>query len=325
MRQIPYVQTLILLLLAASLLAGCATSSQEVTDGHPTPIETPLQSAFTPGSFTDGMQRSIKLTDQPQRIISLAPANTEILFAIGAGPQVVGRDSFSDYPAEAAKIADVGGGFGELNPEVIVSLKPDLVLASALNAPEQIKALEDLGLTVFVVGNPSDLASMFDNLVLISQLSGHSNEAQKLVEQLKSRVAALDQLITNDIERPLVFYETDATDPNAPWTAGPGSFIDLMIARAGGKNIGSVLSNSWAQISLEELVAQNPDIILLGDSYWGGVTAEAVKARPGWEALSAVENGQIFPFDDNLISRPGPRMVDGYEALIRQLHPELFK
>lgn len=325
MHRLSIIQNIIPFIILGSLLAGCNQSATELNSVQLTPNETPAPSAVTHGRFTDGMQRSVTLASQPERIISLAPANTEILFAIGAGPQVIGRDSFSDYPSDVAQVADVGGGFGELNPEMIVSLKPDLVLASALNAPEQIAALENLGLTVFVVGNPTDLESMYDNLLLIGELSGHKNEAQRVVEGLRDRVAILDGLVTSNIDKPLVFYETDATDPNAPWTAGPGSFIDLMITRAGGKNVGNILSGPWAQISLEELVAQNPDIILLGDSYWGGVTAETVKARPGWEGMSAVKNDQIYPFDDNLVSRPGPRMVDGYEMLLRQLHPELFK
>ena len=124
--------------------------------------------------------------------------------------------------------------------------------------------------------------------------------------------------------RPTVYYELDGTDPSKPYTAGPGSFVDALIARAGGANIGATLSSQYAQISLEQLLVANPDLILLGDSAYG-TTPESVKQRSGWGGLTAVKNGNIFPFDDNLVSRPGPRLVDGLEALAKLLHPDLFK
>ncbi len=126
-------------------------------------------------------------------------------------------------------------------------------------------------------------------------------------------------------DRPLVFYELDGTDPNAPWTPGPGSFVDRLITLAGGENLGAKLSSEWVQVSIEELIARNPQIILIGDATWGGVTLDQVRARPGWKTLPAIQNDQLFVFDDNLVSRPGPRLVDGLEAMARLLHPELFK
>ena len=94
---------------------------------------------------------------------------------------------------------------------------------------------------------------------------------------------------------------------------------------AGGENLGAKLADEWVQISLEELIARDPDLILLGDAYWGGVTVKSVQTRSGWQALEAVQNKKVFPFDDNLVSRPGPRLVDGLEALAQLLHPELLQ
>ncbi len=126
-------------------------------------------------------------------------------------------------------------------------------------------------------------------------------------------------------ELPLVFYELDVTDPNAPWTSGPGTFIDTMIRTAGGENLGSTLQGFWIQVSLEELIRLDPEVIILGDYTLGGVTPEMVAQRAGWEGLKAVIEGQVYTFDDNLVSRPGPRLLDGLEAMARLLHPELFK
>ncbi|HVF25790.1 MAG TPA: ABC transporter substrate-binding protein [Anaerolineales bacterium] len=273
--------------------------------------------------FTDGLGREVKLDGPAQRVLSMAPSNTEILFAIGAGSQVVGRDSLSDYPAEAADITDIGSTFEALNTESIVSLKPDLVLAAEINTPEQVKQLEDLGLTVYYLKNPVTLDEMYDNLAIVAQLTGHEGEAAALIESLKARVAAVDEKIAPLSSRPSVFYEMDATDPAKPYTAGKGTFITLLIDRAGGYNIASDI-DGYPQFSLEQVVTADPAFIILGDARYG-VSPESIAQRPGWENLSAVKNGNILPFNDDLASRPGPRLVDALEELAKLLRPGLFE
>lgn len=281
------------------------------------------QSVSTGGlTFTDGLGREVVLPGPAQRVVSVAPSNTEILFAIGAGAQVVGRDEFSDYPAEAASLPSIGGSMGEFSAEAIVALEPDLVLAAEINTPELVKQLEDLGLTVYYLSNPTTLEEMYVNLEIVGQLTGHDVSA--LVESLKERVAAVDEKIAPLSFRPNVFYEIDATDPTKPWTYGPGTFGDLLIERAGGFNIASSAADPYPQWSLEQIVVANPSVIVLGDAMWG-VTPESVKERAGWESIVAVQDGNIFPIDDNLISRPGPRLVDGLEALAKILHPGAFE
>jgi iron complex transport system substrate-binding protein len=306
---------LLFAMFASSVFASCSLIN--------TPAGTPVPSS-APIVLVDGLGRQVSLAAPAQRVISLAPSNTEILFAIGAGGQVAGRDTFSDYPAAAQTIADVGGGFGELNTEVMLAQKPDLILASSLTPPEQIKALEDLGLTVFTLANPVDFTGMYANVRTVARLTGHETEAETLVAGLERRVRAVEQKVSAVTERPLVFYELDGTDPNAPWTPGPGSFVDTLIRQAGGENLGSSLASEWVQVSIEELIAKDPDIILIGDATWGGVTVEDVRSRSGWEGLSAVKSGALYTFDDNLVSRPGPRLVDGLEAMAKLLHPEIF-
>jgi iron complex transport system substrate-binding protein len=273
---------------------------------------------------TDALNRTIKLNGPAKRIVSLAPSNTELLFAVGAGSQVVGRDTFSDYPDKAGSIQDIGGSNGKYNTEAILALKPDLVLAGEINPPELVTSMEQLGLTVYYLKNPATLEDMYANVETVGSLTGHVSQAAALVDSLKGRVAAVDAKIAQATSSVSVYYELDASDPTKPFTAGPGTFVDLLIQRAGGTNIGAKLTSPWAQISLEEVVASDPEFIILGDSAYG-VTPESVKQRAGWEGISAVKNGRIYPFDDNLVSRPGPRLVDGLEALAKLLHPELFK
>ncbi len=274
--------------------------------------------------LTDGLGREVKLAGPAQKVVSLAPSNTEILFAIGAGKQVVGRDEFTDYPEEAKSLPSVGGSMGQYSTEQIVALKPDLVLAAEINTPELVKQLEDLGLTVYYLKNPTTLEEMYTNLGIVGQLTGH--DVTSLVDSLKTRVKAVDDKLAPISSRPTVFYEIDATDASKPYSYGPGTFGDLLIQRAGGANLVSLvgIKDAYPQVSLEQIVKTNPNFIVLGDSNFG-TTPEAVKARAGWEVLDAVKNDKIFPFDDNLVSRPGPRLVDGLEQLAKLFHPELFK
>jgi iron complex transport system substrate-binding protein len=296
------------LLTLTLVLAACAPAAEPASTGM---------------TFTDGLGRTVNLPSPAQKVVSMAPSNTEILFAIGAGPQVVGRDEFSDYPAEARSLPSIGGSMGQYSYEQVAALKPDLVLASGINTPEQVKALEDLGITVFYLGNPSTLEEMYANLELIAQLTGREEQAAALVESLKARVIAVDDKLAGAADKPVVFYEIDASDPNKPYTTGPGTFIDLLIARAGGMNLPG-LTDAYPQVSLEQIVLADPAVILLGDALYG-TTPEIVAARAGWSEITAVRENRVLPFDDNLVSRPGPRLVDGLEALAQAIHPELYK
>ncbi len=320
---------LFLIILTGYLLAACGPA----VSATPTAAATELSATTVPSAsavptspvitLSDGLGRTVTLNGPAQRVVSLAPSNTEILFAIGAGTQVVGRDETSDYPPEALSLPTIGGYSG-FNLEAIVALHPDLVLAGGINTPELVASLEQLGLTVYFLPNPTTLEEMYTNLETVARLTGRESEAAALVESLKRRVAVVDEKIMPLSYAPSVYYELDATDATKPYTAGPGSFVDMLISRAGGINIGNELQGAWAQISLEQLVVANPTIILLGDAAYGE-TPEKVALRPGWSSLAAIQNGQVFPFDDNLVSRPGPRLVDGLEAMARILHPGVFK
>ncbi len=304
----------LVLFVLALLVSACAAPATPQPTAVPTGI-----------SVADGLGRVVKLAGPAQKIVSMAPSNTELLFAVGAGKQVIARDDFSDFPAEVSALPKIGGT-NKYNIEQIVALKPDLVLMAEINTPEQVKSIEDLGITVYYLANPKTLEDMYTNLLIVASLTGHEKDAASLIETLKTRVAALDEKLKAVTSRPVVFYELDSTDPAKPYTAGPGTFVDLLIVRAGGANLTTAagIKDPYPQVSVEQVVTTDPDKIVLGDSMWG-TTIESVGQRPGWEKLKAVVGQQIFPFDDNLVSRPGPRLVDGLEALAKLIHPELFK
>lgn len=264
-------------------------------------------------TYTDGLGREVALAGIPQRIVSLSASNTEILFAIGAGEQVVGRDEFSNYPAEVESIPSVGGSMGKYSMEQIAALEPDLILAAEINTPEQVKAFEELNLPVYYLSNPEDIEGLYANLLMMGQITGNDNEAQSLVDSLKKRVEKVLNLEKSSA--PVrVFYELDGSDPSKPWTPGSGTYMDLLLNMAGGENIGSKAGEGWLQISQEAILAEDPQVILLGDAAYG-ITPQMVSERSGWSEISAVKDSRVFPFDDNLVSRPGPRLVDGLEQI----------
>ena len=188
--------------------------------------------------FVDDLGRTITLDGTPKAIVSLAPSNTELLYAIGAGPQMVGRDAFSDYPAEAAQLTSIGGSMGKFSMEDIAALKPDLVILAEINTPEQVKSLEDLNITAYYLANPTDIDGMYINLEKVGKLTGHEKEASDLITSLKKRVEAVQAIEKSD--QPVkVFYEVDSTDIAKPWTVGKGTFADTLLTMAGGENIGA--------------------------------------------------------------------------------------
>lgn len=298
------IQITLLLLIIAMVISGC-------NSGNLPQVKNNIE-------FVDGLGRTVNLPTAPQKIISLAPSNTEILFAIGAGKQVVGRDEFSDYPVEVKDIASVGGSMGKYSLEQISALHPDLILAAEINTREQVKSFEDLGLNVYYLSNPKDLDGLYQNILIIGQITGKEKESKALVESLQNRVKAVTDLQKPDAKPVKVFYEMDGSEPSKPWTAGKGSYVDVLLTLAGGTNVANDAGEGWIQYSQEALIVANPDVILLGDAAYG-VTKESVISRAGWGSLSAVMNNRIYAFDDNLVSRPGPRLVDALEQLSKLL------
>ena len=325
-----------LLLLLTLLASACSQATTKVVEPTSLPAteETIPSQASVPSaaqeptpepiSFIDGLEREVSIPEPAKRVVSIAPSSTEILFAVGAAPQIVGRDEYSDYPPEAMEVTSIGTTYGELNVEAIVALEPDLVFAAIINSPEHVQALEDLGLVVFVLPNPMGMDELFEVLEITGRLTGHETEAEDFVDQLELRVEAVIETLSG-VEPVSVFYEVDAEDdPNAPWTAGSGTFQDVLIALAGGENIASDIE-LWGKLSLEEIVARDPKVIVFSAGPWVSTTPESIAERPGWSEISAVVNGEVYGIDTHWIDRPGPRYVDALEALVKILHPELFE
>jgi iron complex transport system substrate-binding protein len=267
--------------------------------------------------LVDDYGRTIKLDSLPERIVSTAPTPTEMLFAVGAGDLVVGVDSYSDYPAEVANITKVGDY--TLSTEVIVSLQPDLIVSSDLVPISQLELLEDQGIP-FVILATRTLDDVLKDLRLVGILTGHVDEANELADELEDRIEAVtSKTQAADLVKPRVYLEYYPF-----WTYGPGSFGDDLIALAGGINIAENTSSEYPMLTSEFVIAQDPEVIVYTVGYMTTTTADEISSRPGWDVITAVSEGNIHSMDDNLLSRYGPRIVDGLEDLAALLHPDLF-
>ena len=308
---------LAVLVAACSTPAAAPSSAPAITPApSPTTEPSPSPAADFPATLTDDEGTAVEIAAEPQRIVSLTPATTEILFKLGAGPRVVATTDFDDYPPEAVALPDVAS-FTSVDVEKIVGLEADLVIAggNSFNDPEAIAQLRELGVPVLVTYAP-DIATVLKDIELVGTAVGRADAARDLTAAMQ---ADFDQVAaaTADLPRPRVFYELDATTDL--YTAADDSFIAEMIELAGGEPITTGSPTDFA-ISLEKLVTADPEVIVLGDAVYG-VTPEAVAARPGWDVMTAVKTGEIRGVNDLVVTRPGPRLVDGLRELALAIHP----
>lgn len=274
-------------------------------------------------TVTDSANRTVTIAGTPQRIVSLAPSTTEIAFALGLGSRVVAVDTYSDYPTEVKALPHFKTY--PLNLEQLISFKPDLVLAAGITQPDEIKKMEELKLTVLVVGvTDTTFEQVFADIAVMGKATATEAKAEQVVGAMKQQVEAIKAQVATAKAKPRVYWELDATNAAKPFTPGPGSFINDMIVLAGGVNVAGDAKSTWAQINAEAVVAANPDVIILSDVAYG-ITVESVKSRKGWTVINAVKADKVFPIEDSLVSRPGPRVGDGLAAAAKLIHPELFQ
>ncbi len=287
------------------------------------PSVVPTEAATEVLKITDSAGRVVEFPEAVTSIISLAPSTTEIIYALGAGDQVVAVDMYSDFPAEVADLTKITNPDMSVNYEQISALNPDVVFAAAITAPDVISQLETLGVTVVVVGTyNSTFNGVLSDIQLVGAVLGRNDQAVELTSAMQVEWDALVAKVAEQEVRPRVFWELDATDPSKPYSIGAGTFVNELLNAAGGVNIFGQSENPYPQVSLEQIVAEAPEIILLADSIWG-VTPEMVYGRAGWEEIPAVKNKAVFPINDNLVSRPGPRIVEGLNEVVSVLHPNL--
>ena len=283
---------------------GDAGAVQEV-------VEAPA--AATGIETVDMMGREIKLQEPATRVVALSAADCEILYAIGAGDLLVGRGEYCDYPAQVLDVPAVQSGM-ETNIEQIIALAPQVLLMSAMAQTEdQVDQLEAAGIQV-VVSDAKDINGVYTAITLIGAITGRDAEAMSVVEAMEATLSGLS-VRAGELAGKSIYFEVSPLQYGL-WTAGNGTFMDEIAAMLGLTNI-FASATGWVEVSEEQVIQANPDIIVTIAMYFGeGMTpAEEILSRAGWQEITAVKNGDILNLPNNELSRPAPRIADGAQAL----------
>ena len=297
--------TLLFTLMLALALCGC---NEETV---------PQESADTGIPVTDMAGETVILKEIPRRILALSPSDCEILFAIGAGEQVIGRGSDCDWPQEILELPAVVSG-ANMNLEQVIAMDPDVVLMSRITQTQaQNDALEAAGITVIYSDahdNNETMEGVYSAMAMLGSVAGREAEARKLIEDTKNLFARLQENIPQGSEK-TVYFEVSPLEYGL-WTAGPGTFMHEIADSLGVENIFSDLEG-WCEVSEEQVLARNPDYIVSVTMFYGDGPSpeEEICSRTGWEAITAVKNGAVMNFDNNELTRPGPRLAEGAAML----------
>jgi iron complex transport system substrate-binding protein len=264
--------------------------------------------------FTDAMKRKVTVPQTVKRIVSMAPNVTEMLFDIGLKDEIVGVTDFCDYPPAALEKPRIGGYYNP-NIEAILSLNPDLVVATPDGySKERVEKLDQAGISVFLV-NPQKIDEVLETMLTLGKVTGREDAAKQVVQALRARVQAVAKEVESipEDKRAKVFYEI-GQDPLI--TAGPGNFVDNLIKAAGGVNVASDAASDWPQYSVEAVIMKEPDVIITAPHV---LSQENTATQPSiwskYETIPAVKNGRIYQVNPDILLRPGPRIVDGLEEL----------
>ncbi|MEJ9230028.1 ABC transporter substrate-binding protein [Peribacillus butanolivorans] len=313
---------ILVMLLTAGMMVGCNDTSKEGTKEKQQTNHTENQ-AF-PITIKDATGEKVTIEEQPKKIVTLIPSNTEVVFALGLGKKVVGVSDNDNYPEETKEIEKVGGM--EMNTELIVSLKPDLVLAhasSAHNSNEGLQQLKDAGIDVLVVNDAQSFDEVYESIDMIGQATGEHDKAKEIVANMKTKLKEIQEKAKSvkDEERKTVLVEVSPS-PDI-YTPGKNTFMNEMLNIISAENAAAKL-DGWAKIDEESMIAANPDVIITTYGYYTKDPVSEVTGRKGWEDVAAVKDGQVFDVHSDLVTRSGPRLIEGVEELAKSVYPNLF-
>jgi iron complex transport system substrate-binding protein len=306
------------LVIGLSACAGDAAPSTPTIPLPPERVTTVTNAATDPGfpvAVEDPEGNMVRLAAAPQRIISLSPAHTEILYALGLGERVVGVTVYCDYPPEVRAKPAVGG-YATIDLAKVLEQRPDLVLAIPDQMAEAVPAMQAQGIPVYVA-QPATVDDTLKTILTVGHMTGREGEAQELASEMHNRIEGLQARLASE-RRPRVFWEASS----ALISPGPGTLLVDVIETAGGESVTGGMAAPWVQLDPAVVAELDPEVILLADAD-EGMTAARVSARPGWAEISAVQNGRIVTITDEAIFRPGPRLMAAIEFLVEALYPEL--
>ncbi len=280
-------------------------------------------------SVIDDAGKNVTITSYPDRIVSLAPSTTEILFGLGLSDKIVGTVSYSGYAADIqntieAKNITVVGTFNKVNVELVTGLQPDLIVASGAYQQSLAEKFTEQGKTVVML-NPTEFSGILADITLLGKVTGQNANATALVGGMQSKVQEITAK-TSGLDKPSVYVEY-YVDKNGYSSYGANSYINELIAMAGGVNVFAGFQGQYVTTSTEEVLKANPAIIVISKgvmSSLSGITPDSIKARQSWNNIDAVKNNKIYEVDEALITIWGPRIVNGLEELAQVIHPDVF-
>ncbi|MBM7557144.1 ABC transporter substrate-binding protein [Halanaerobacter jeridensis] len=287
-------------------------------------IPTVVQASDYPVEVTDDLDKEITIQQQPTRIISLAPSHTETLFALGVDNNLIGVTQQANYPAEAEEIEKVGS-IKEPNLEKMIALQPDLVLAAGITPKGVVRKLRNLDIKVIGL-NSQSIEGIIDDIALIAKATGVDKKGRAITTQMRNKLYQIKKIVKENVEsneRPKVFYEI-WNDPL--YTAGSNTFINDLIALAGGVNIAGDAKGKWPQYNLETLLAENPDVYITSNHNQDKKTTKSsIKNRDKFQEITAIKQRRILVLNSDLVNRASPRIIIGLEKIAEVIHPDLFK
>lgn len=308
---------LLITIVISIFLVGCGSSSTGTSSTDNNGKNESLKNTTYPLKLKDSTNKEITIQSQPKRIVSLSPNFTETIFALNKQNTLVGRTDFCNYPKEVSKIQSVGTII-DPNVEKIVELKPDLVIASNLTKPDNLKKLEQLNIKVLTFSKTESFENTYSMIKTVGKILNSNPKAYDIVSNMKEKVKNVQEKV-KEKKSPTVYYVV-SYGTSGDFTAGRDTFIGKMIDMAGGKNAASDITG-W-NYSLEKLVEKNPDILICSDKL---NSKNGIKSAKGYKDLDAVKKNKLFEIDEDIISRQGPRLADGLETLAKIIHPEAFK
>ncbi|MGE6379178.1 ABC transporter substrate-binding protein [Peribacillus muralis] len=301
-------------LMLALFLTGCGVTDQSDDKNSDKAKETKTY------TVTDDTGKKITFDKAPEKVVSLQPSNTEILFALGQGKKVVGVTDFDNYPEEAKKIEHVSDSVN-INAEKIIALKPDAIIAYTVGDEATLKPLEDAGIPIFIIKSAANFEDVYGDIEQIAKVMGVTKKGDALVKDIKSQIASVEEKVGTLDEQEQIYFEISP----APeiYTTGDETFQQEILKTAGIKNVFDD-QKGWVKISGEEVVKRNPETILTTATYVKDAVGE-IKSRKGWEDIDAVKNDDVHLLDESVMSRPGPRIGEAVELAAKTVYPDLFK
>lgn len=311
-------------LLVIGILTGCGSEVEEKQQQSASEIDKGKSAVF-PVTLKDATGEQVTIEEEPKKIVSLIPSNTELAFAMDLGEKIVGVSDYDNYPKETADIEKIGDL--EFNVEKIISLSPDLVLAhgsTADSAKEGLQQLRDSGISVVVINDAANFKDVYSSIEMLGKATGANHNAKVLIDEMKTKLRTIEEKAAEIKQHEQKKVLVEVSGSPEIYVTGKNTFLDEMLQLINAKNAAAD-QEGWAKMEEESMIEENPDIIITTyGRYVEDVTSDILN-RNGWEAVTAIKEKQVVDVNEDLVTRSGPRLAEGVEELAKAVYPDVFK